>query len=272
MTRPCPLAWLAVVALQPAIAQTLQPYDDFSGSDLSSTRWQGDESRQSGGDRLEGSRSLVDGQLRLATRGVGDAVRDAGATNVRQSVVFARGDKLTAMKATITMRSVTQAQCGANLGTNSLARARLFGYFFNAGVQNPGSLNNDVYAMVQIARLGNTADLPGTFRVSGFVGICTDETCVSSVSLGGQEFLTGVTLNSPLEVSVTWDKAGHQFKFTAGGASLNVPYTVKEKSPAGVPAKRMEVNNVMPNCIAGRIAVAATADFDDVYVNPEALP
>ena len=266
-------AVFAAFTAQPALAQTWTLYEDFSSTNLSSSRWNGEDGRTSGGNRLDERRAIVDGQLRLESRGAGDTQRNSGSNSFRNTLTFARSGAVTAMKATITVRSAKLNHCAANTANSSGVRARLMGFFFNAGTPQPGSLYNDVGAQVTLFRVSNTTDAPDTFRVNASVFQCNDENCVSSVGIpGGADILTGVPLNQPVEVSVVWDKANNQFKFTANAATLTVPYTMPDSAPASYGAKRIELNNFAQQCTDGRIVVSNSADFDNIYTNPEALP
>ena len=134
------------------MAQTWALFDDFAATTLSSSKWLGEEGRQYGGIRLESSRGVVSGQLRISTRGFGDNLRNADISSVRNGVTITKSAAVTAMKSTITMRSATLVNCAAN-PTSTAARARMFGFFFNSGQPVPGSFMNDVFAGAQVYRL-----------------------------------------------------------------------------------------------------------------------
>jgi hypothetical protein len=93
------------------------------------------------------------------------------------------------MRATLTPRTMTASACAAN-STPSLARGRLFGFFFNAGDPNPGTNYNDVFAGIQVYRASNSTDGTGVLRVSSFIGQCTDDSCIGSTILKVQSDLT----------------------------------------------------------------------------------
>lgn len=269
----CLLALGATALAQPAFAQSLVLYDDFSSSTkLNSLRWLGEESRQSGTLRLDASRAIVDGQLRLETRDAGDNVRDEGTGNARQSVMFAKSYALTTMKATVTMRSYKLGECATNTGSAGSASARLIGNFFNAGKPIPNTSMNDTFAGVQVYRDTNSTDATDIFRVQGFVGTCTDDACVNSKQIGTVALLSNVALNTPVTLQVTWDKAGNKFTFTANSTTKSVSYTLNDTEAAALKSKRLEVFNTVQQCAGSRVIVASGADFDNVYVNSEAMP
>ncbi|MBI1735800.1 MAG: hypothetical protein HYR51_11560 [Candidatus Rokubacteria bacterium] len=175
------------------------------------------------------------------------------------------------MRATITTRSLQLIGCAAN-PTAAGARARLFGFFFNAGDSILASLVNEVFAGVQVARFSNSTDPAGVFRIAAFTGMCSDENCFTSVSLGGVELGT-VALNTPAAVQMTWDAANNRFTFQLNATTpVHLPYTVADTFPAAFPSKRIEVSNTVPRCTATTRPVSfLRADFDNVMVNTSAL-
>lgn len=252
----------------PAGAQTWVAYDDFSTStSLSSTRWSGDDGRQAAGLRLESRRAIVGGQLRLEGRSVGDNVRSEGLSQTRNAVVFTNSPDITAMKATVTMRTGSIGSCAGNTTSTGQTRARLFGFFFNAGTPVIGSFMNETFAGIQVARNSNSTDAAGVYRVSAFIGICTDDNCVNSKTLSFQETLTNVALNQPVELSVAWDRTANAFKFTTNGVLTTLGYTVSDARASTTPTKRMEVSSNIQQCAGSRVSASVGADFDNVQTN-----
>ena len=268
----CAAALGAAALAQPALAQSLVLYDDFSGSSLSGSKWLGEEGRQAGALRLDVRRNILNGQLRLETRDAGDNVRNEGSSTARQSVIFAKSYAVTAMKATVTMRSYKLGACTTNTGTPGSARARLVGNFFNAGTPIPNSSMNDTIAGLQIYRNTGSQDAADTFRVLGFIATCTDDACANSKSIASVELLSGVALNTPVPMTVSWDKSANTFTYTAAAVTKTLTYTLKDKEAPATNSKRLEVFNVLQQCEGSRVIVASGADFDDVYVNSQALP
>lgn len=256
----------AALATQPAFAQTWVSYDTFSGSTISSARWAGEEGRQAGGLRLDSRRGITSGQLRIEMRGVGDNVRNDLSSSVRNSVLFANGAAVTGMRSTVTMRSFTLNNCAANTSVSSGIRARLFGFFFNAGTPVVGSFMNDVFAGIQVGRTSTTTDDANLFRVTAFIGMCSDDNCVGSKSVASKDILLNVGLNTPIDMSVAWDRDNNAFLFSANGTTDTLTYTLNDTNLAVNPNKRMEVSNNMQTCTS-RILTAAVADFDNVYTS-----
>jgi hypothetical protein len=161
------------------------------------------------------------------------------------------------------MRTATAVACAANT-TPTLARARIFGFFFNAGTPIPGSNYNDVFAGIQLYRASNSTDGAGILRASAFVGICTDDSCIGSTVLASQELGT-TPINTATELQVTWDAANNRFTFQRDAQALvNLAYTVADTQPASFPVKRLEISNQVAHCTASRPAANGGADFDNV--------
>lgn len=262
---PC-LLTLAALASQSAGAQTLITYDDFSGGAISPSRFYGEEGKQYGGVRVEARRVVAGGQLRIEAKGYSDNFANTGSSTTRNAVVLAKSAAITTLRSTVTMRSATVTSCAGNT-TPSAARARLFGFFFNAGVPQPGSNYNDVFAGIQLSRASNSTDAAGLMRVTAFVGKCTDDSCIASTSLGSQDLGT-VAINTPLDLQVGWDAASNRFSYQRGtDALVFLPYTVSDSQPASFPVKRLEISNQVAQCTATRQSVFGSADFDNVKTN-----
>lgn len=268
-----PLALLplaATVLAGPAAAQSLVAFDNFDASTaISPTRWFGEEGRANGAIRTEAQRAIVTGQLRLLSKGYGDNTGATGTGLVRNSVVFAKSSAITTIRSTVTVRSVSVGACSANTSP-SVARARVFGFFFNAGTPQNGSNFNDVVAGIQVMRASNSTDAAGVLRVQAFVGQCSDDNCGTTTSLGSLDLGT-VALNTPVQLQVGWNAAGNAFTFQRDAQALvSIPYTVSDAMAPATASKRLDVGAVLARCSGSRVAASATADFDDVQTN--ALP
>ena len=250
-------------------AQSLVIYDDFAGSLIAPNKWYGDEGRQYAGTRTEQARSVVNGQAHMELRTWGDITSDLGFSSSRNALVAVKSVNINTLQATITMRAEATYPCSTNTAQTSQARARLFGFYFNAADPSPGSNFNDVFAGMQVYRASNSTDPVGTMRVSAFIGICTDDACIGTSSLGSLDLGT-VALNSPTSLRTIWDPANNRFSFQRDSASpVFLTYTVSDKQAASFPAKRIEITNVVPHCTSPtRPSVFTSADFDNVYTNP----
>jgi len=256
----------AGLAAPAAATAALVTYDDFALTYIAPARWYGEEGKQYGGIRTENQRLIVSGQLRIQAKGWSDNYSDSNTSTVRNSVVIQKSSAVTAMRATLTPRTVTAGTCAANT-TPSVARGRLFGFFFNAGDPNPGSNYNDVFAGIQVYRASNSVDGTGVLRVSSFIGQCTDDSCIGSTILNSADMGT-TNVGTPIALQVTWDPANNRFSFQRDTQTVvNLTYTVADVEPASFPVKRLEVSNQIAHCTAARPAAHGIFDFDNVQTN-----
>jgi hypothetical protein len=261
------LACAAALVLAPAVhAQSLVLFDDFSSSSLNPSRWSGEEGRSNGTVRAEARRVISSGQLRIEAKGYGDYTGTSGIGLARNSVVFAKSSAITAMRATVTMRSASMGTCSSNTSP-SVARARVFGFFFSAGTPSPGSNFNDVIAGIQLLRAANSTDAAGVMRVQAFVSQCADDNCFATTSLGTRDMGT-VATGTPVALQVAWNPSSNNFSFQRDTeAQVTVAYTVADTLPPSMPNKRLEISNQIARCSGSRVAVSASADFDNVMTN-----
>lgn len=266
-----PLTMAAVAAAMllastPSLAATLVNYDDFALSYIHPARWYGEEGKQYGGIRAEAQRVIFGGQLRIQAKGWGDNYTNTNSSTVRNSMVLQKSSAITALGATVTARTVTASTCAANT-TPSVMRARLFGFFFNAGLPQPGSNYNDVFAGIQLYRASNSTDGANVMRVSAFVGQCTDDSCIGSTLLASQDMGT-TTVGTPVPLQMVWEPANNRFVFQRDAETpVNLAYSVSDTEPAAFPVKRLEVSNQIAHCTAARTTSNGIADFDSVQTN-----
>jgi hypothetical protein len=266
-----PQAMVAVAAAMllastPSLAATLTNYDEFALSYIHPARWYGEEGKQYGGIRAEAQRVIIGGQLRIQAKGWGDNYTNTNSSTVRNSMILQKSSAITALGATVTARTVTASTCAANT-TPSIMRARLFGFFFNAGSPQPGSNYNDVFAGIQLYRASNSTDGANVMRVSAFVGQCTDDSCIASTILVSQDMGT-TTVGTAVPLQMVWEPANNRFVFQRDAQTpINLAYTVSDTQPASFPVKRLEVSNQIAHCTAVRTASNGVADFDNVQTN-----
>jgi hypothetical protein len=256
----------AGLAAPGAALAALVNYDDFSLSYIAPARWYGEEGKQFGGIRTENQRLIVNGQLRIQAKGWSDNYSDTGTSTIRNSMIIQKSSAVTAMRATVTPRTVSSGLCAGN-ATPTVTRGRLFGFFFNAGQPIPGSSYNDVFAGIQVYRASNSTDDAGVLRVSSFVGQCTDDSCVGSTILNSADLGT-TNSGTPIALQMTWDPASNRFIFQRDSqTAVNLAYAVSDAQPASFPVKRLEVNNQIAHCTAVRPAANGIFDFDSVQTN-----
>lgn len=261
---------LAVAAASLAVpgpaSAALVSYDDFSLSYIQPSRWYGEEGKQYGGIRAENQRLIVGGQLRMQARGWSDNFSNTGTSTVRNSEIIQKSSAVNTLRATLTPRTVVATGCTAN-NSPSLARGRLFGFFFNAGQPIPGSNYNDVFAGIQVYRASNSTDDANVLRVSSFIGQCADDSCIASTVLNSADMGT-TTVGTPIALQVGWDPANNRFTFQRDAqTAINLAYTVSDAEAASFPVKRLEISNQVAHCTASRPAANAIIDFDNVQTN-----
>jgi hypothetical protein len=218
---------------------------------------------------MESKRAVVTGQLALESKAYSDQYGNTGVASARNSVILVKSAAVTDLRATFTMASATVLGCTANTSP-ARATGRLFGFFFNAGYPTPGSEYNDVYAGIQVYRLSNSADAAGVLRVSAYIGVCTDDSCIGSTTVSSVDLGT-TTLNTPIALQVSWDKANHRFTYQRDAqTAVTLPYSLSDSMPAQYAAKRIEVSNQMPSCSAAHAYAYSRATVDNVMTN--ALP
>lgn len=259
----------AANALEPFV-----PYDNFRTSFLDPDKWIGSESN-SGVLILENSRENVLGHLHFRSRAYSGTASDSGYAAGGTRLVFAKADKVTAIKAKIQVFHVEAKGCATN-PQYARAGVRLGGYFFNTGTPTPGNGVNDVLAMVSVQRRSDSTDKPHALKVVASIVICGNANCsvttpISSVDLGT------TSLWSTVPVSIQWDKDNHRFIFTLDGhPKTYIPYNLPDTSPPGLQNsynKRIEAQGLLPNCTGEPQPVASIDAFlDDVYVNQGAAP
>ncbi|MEP6502415.1 MAG: hypothetical protein ABJD97_03745, partial [Betaproteobacteria bacterium] len=265
----CAVLVASVLGGSAAIGAALVLLDDFAGTVINPARFEGDEGRQYGASRMESKRGVATGQLVLEAKAYSDQYSNTGVATSRNSVVLVKSTAVTDLRATFTMASATTLGCTAN-ASPARAGGRLFGFFFNAGYPTPGSEYNDVFAGIQVFRLSNSADAAGVLRVTGYIGVCTDDSCIGSTTLSSVDLGT-TTLNTPIALQVSWDKANHRFSYQRDAqTAVLLPYTVSDVMPPQYAAKRIEVSNQMPSCSAAHAYAYSRATVDNVMTN--ALP
>jgi len=241
----------ALLAVSAAHGATLGLYDDFSTSTvIGPSRWEGDDRSQYGATRVEEVRSILNGAMHLELKAYSDQYGNSGTASARNSVVLVKSTAVTDLRATVTITAATEQPCAANTTSPSRAAARLFGFFFNAGLPAPGSEYNDVYAGAQVYRLSNSTESGTTFHVSAFLGICDDDSCINSSTLASQDMGT-VLMGTPTTLTISWDKANKRFTFTRDALTpINLTYSMSDVTPPTYGAKRLEIANNISECKA----------------------
>lgn len=260
------VALLASMAGTPALAvEPFALYDDFNAGAINPDKWFGSQA----GFLEEASRLAKGGRLGISFRAWGDTTSNTGSRGSNLRLNFSDPAAVTAIKATVTINRFTLTDCPLN-PTPFIAtgvRARLFGFFFNAGTPTPGDFTNDVNAHYRIVRRADSADPPGVFRAVATIDRCDDATCSGFTTLFASTLGT-VATGVPATISIQWDQPNHQFFFRLGATTVAAPYTVSDTSPPANPNKQIGDNITIPNCMAvPRPNGFIDASFDDVFVN-----
>jgi hypothetical protein len=258
---------ISLLSTQAASANWVDRFD--TAAYILPQTWRGEEESTAGGRQTEVDRSIVNGQLRMRSKAWAwpDTDSNVGAIQARNSLVQRKVEGATGIFTKVTMRTATAVPCSTN-ETPTVTRARLFGYFFNAGTSAPESHLDDVFASVQLYRSSNSTDPVGTLRVSGTVGRCTNAACTTYEALGSRTMGT-VQVGEPVEIGVFWQQEAAQFGFSRQMPDTTqyyyVPYTVSDSQASIAPDKRVEISNQIANCAPRHSTADGIADFD--YVN-----
>lgn len=250
-----------VVGTMPAMAF----YDYFDRGFIPPQHWTGEENVPVRGSHAEVLRATVDGQLRMQCKGFADNDSNTGASTLRNALIARPTGNVVGMQATITPRLAVASACSGN-PTPTVIRARLFGYYFNAGPARPNSNLNDVFAMMQISRSSVSIDPPDVLSVTGVAGRCLNDDCSSTQTLATVNLGT-MNKDQTVELSVDWSRQRHLFEFgrrnywSAVWHYGYVAYDLSDESPATIPTKRVEVSSQIAHCMPVRASANGIFDF-----------
>jgi hypothetical protein len=265
--------------------QSLVPYDNFTDKILSVDNWYGGQGVDSGVTMLEIDRERKGAKLLMANRGYANIASHSGTSGSQTALFFANGGPITTIQAQVKVSQIDVGVCSNN--SDGEGQARIGGDFFNTvgGTAGSGDSTNDVFAQIGVRRKANTTDPSKVLEVYGKVTVCANADC--SLSDTYYETADGelgtVKVNKPVTLQITWDDANNQFIFQQGTnpkKSMVTSYIYTSiLSNNGDPgtlhggAKRLQVRNSMANCSdSPRLMGYVQASFDNVYVNPEAVP
>jgi len=165
--------------------------------------------------------------------------------------------------------TVTKAiASGSKYATDpAIARARLGGFFFNAGTRTQNSYEGDVGASVCLVK--SSDDGSKSIAVNGVIFECLDQACDSIFAIGPIALGT-VKLSQTLTVFVQWDLTNHQFIFHNGSKTVSLSYSgvLTDKSPPENDFKTLRVDAVVPSCSSSPCTQAwIEAVFGPIYIN-----
>jgi hypothetical protein len=259
-------AGAALAALASAPVDALEPfktYDSFSTTPINPTLWNG----------WERTRQIKSGQLNLVQRDYGLTSSDSGSTYYNWSDDITDYPLVTELRAKVTVNALEVNACASNASVG-LARARIYGSFYNVGTPVAGSQTGDALAQVRLYRLSNSTDAPGLLQVQGLLANCTNTDCSSSNTVGTVALGT-ITVGTATTVQLQWDKPNKQFLFSrdSGSSSGTIKYTDSDAQSPGVPFKRVGTRTDLASCLSNpRVTGYVDASFDNVSVNKSAAP
>jgi hypothetical protein len=269
--------FVGILLVLPGVSRAqLVLFDDFNLPTINPDKWHGGEG--AGGSALapngETSRGIVDGQLQLQLTSYGETNSDIGfpPNGGNQRLRINNPGAVTAMQANVTVTSATVEGCPAN-PDRTRVRAQLHGVFFNDGSSTgAGDQTGDVRAIIEKRRAS-----PAANTIRAIVNRCIDPGCDNNETLASFVFVTGWTLGVGDTLELGWEPDNDQFLFavnpgTAGEETVALAYTVSDANPPVFDFKHLRVQNNVANCTEARKSASVTALFDDVMLNPEAIP
>jgi len=248
-----------------ATAQTSTPssqtagvlYDDFNRVLIDPQKWvPGSACFTGNSQEMECVRMIQAGQLLLAHRNFGQRDSDAGSQFGGAFINFVNPGAITSITADIVVKDIEELPCAAN--PQSGGAVHIDATFFNAG---SGNASDDVGAQFGLSRIASDpkgqifvwAQIFQGFNFFGFVPI------------------GDVTVGETVTVTLSWDKANHQFIASASQGvghtkQITLPYTFSDTTPATNPAKDFAAINFPSNCTHNATWVETAASVDNVLV------
>jgi hypothetical protein len=257
-----------------SIAQ-LALYDDFGQRRIDPDKWHGGEtSVGASAPNAESDRNIANGQLRLLLTSYGETTSDIGspADGGIMRLRINNPEPVTAMQGDVTVTRALAQGCPENT-TASRVRAQLSGAFFNDG-SSPGfgDQTGDVRASIEKRR-----DSTGADTILAVVSRCIDTGCDNTDTLDSFRFVTGWSVGVADTLGVGWDPANDRFIFSVNPGTTTeeteaLAYTVSDANPPINAFKQLRILNSIANCTATRRRGSMTALFDNVMLNPDAVP
>lgn len=265
LSAGCTLLLYAVASAQAQSLQNYTNFDNFDGAtEISEARWLG----------MERHRMIENGALRTIQRDLGGQTGNSGVFSNSFGTTLTTSAAVTQLKGVITVNAFEVSHCGASAEIG-LVQARLAAGFFNSGPGVPSASNrtNDVGAVIRLRRDSNSADPANMLRVQGTVFQCTTADCnYGTVSLGDVDLGTAL-IGDAVNLRMDWDQPNKRFNFYRDSDPVKrVTYAVSDSLAPGLGAKSIGTRTTVANCMAGRMTGFMDAKFDNIYVNPSALP
>lgn len=249
----------AALASGTALAQGAL-YDDFKESALDPAKWVG-----FGGDPywLDLSRATGKG---LEFYGVGYAptTDNISAMGGAWGIALTSPNTVKGVSYSFTVKKIATVGC-KNSVQPAATSTDFEGSFFNA--LDGSSLAGDVELSVAAVQ-HSTDDKSAPLNVIAYAWECTNSSCSTRTDLFNK--VIG-TVNPVLThtLSISWDKASHQFHFNLNGSQTNQSYGVADSALPYFAYKGFDIQRYVPYCTAKkRPYTSIDATLGPVYVNP----
>jgi hypothetical protein len=250
-------------------------YDSFNSEFMDIERWATSERRDQGVMILESVRELHGGRLHMMGRTFGNTSAPYSGTragDVNSSFGFEKVFK--SLKVSVKVNDVEVTGCPDVNTFASSSRARLVGFFFNAGeitpLPTPPGRTNDVLVQIRIQRSSNSTDKRRVLEVWADVGRCTDAPCIGASGDGILPALLGnINLGQWATIEINWDIDNDRFIL-----KLNKEPTIVVDfpstwaiNPVSSPANTLGVANRIASCPADERAMGfIDAEFENLFV------
>jgi len=253
----------------------LVDYDDFAGPFIDPAKWLGNESPGNNNNaNTEAMRHIQEGALRLYLITHGGVDIDEGRRTSRFGLQVTLPEFLTAMQADVTIAQVAAQSCEANT-SETRSRAQLIARFFNDGSSpGPGDSTGDIFAGIQKVRSTASGD-----RIEAFAGRCSNAPCSSSTVELFFAFESPMIMGQTDTLQMIWDDAGSQFLYAVNTGTpeeetvaLSYAELFTNMGPPNFNVGRLRANNSVVHCTASRKMAVMEALYDNIRVNPEAVP
>lgn len=247
-------------------------YDDFNSEFLDIDRWIATQRIDLGVMILEYVRELHGGRFHMMSRAFGNTTAPYTGNRAGDiSANFSLGNPFTSLKVSVKVNEAQVTGCPDLNTTPTNSRARLVGFFFNAGEittpPTPPGRTNDVLVQLRISRRSDSADKPQLLEVMADVVRCTDAPCNNAA--GPPPVLLGnIMLGQWATIEVGWN-GDRQFNLKLNkepSILFNIP-TEWDVKPVSSPVGALGVAHRIANCPSDERAMGLIdAEFDNLFV------
>jgi hypothetical protein len=257
-------------------------YDDFNSEFMDIENWGTNQRIDAGVMIVEYVRELHGGRLHMMGRAFGNTSPNQSPnppySGVRAGDINANlitENVLKSLKVFVKVKDVAATGCPDSNTTPTSSRARLVGFFFNAGEispppeppSNPGRIN-DVLAQVRIQRSSDSIDKSQVLEVWADVVRCTDPQC--NIGVAPTPVLLGnVKLGQWSTIEVGWN-GDRQFNFKLNKEPTTV-FDIPPSwsvNPVSSPWATLGVSHRLASCPSDERAMGfVDAEFDNLFIS-----